>query len=164
MAFDSGLPATYSDVAVVAKRADFLRSERLVVLTGAAALGAVFGFSATIMTGRADLWTSLLIAAPMLVLALHLTSQTLTEAISRDARGCSVAAGMHGAALIAWPMASLLAPFGAYWFAPVAALSALVLFASCWGGPPRAVYRMAVQGALVAALGAHQAALLIMGG
>ena len=146
----------------VAIRQDFLRSERLVVLTGASGLGAVLGFSATIATGRADLMTSLLIAAPMLAVALYLAGHTLTDALARDARGCATATGLHVAALLAWPMTSLLSPFMAYWIAPLAAISALVMFASCWGGPPRAVYRMAGQGALVAALAAHQAALMIM--
>ena len=143
-------------------RREFTRSGRLVVLAGATGFGAVLGFSATIATGRADLMTSLLIAAPMLAVALYLAGHTLTDALARDARGCATATGLHVAALLAWPMTSLLSPFMAYWIAPLAAISALVMFASCWGGPPRAVYRMAGQGALVAALAAHQAALVIM--
>lgn len=104
-------------------------------------------------------------AMPVLALALYLTGETMAEAVRNDARGCATAAGLHAAALLAWPMTILLAPMGAaiYWIAPAAAISSLMLFASCWGGSARAVYRTTAQGALVAALAAQQGVLLIMG-
>jgi hypothetical protein len=74
---------------------------------------------------------------------------------------------MHCAAMRAAaprPRRCLLVPLSeaTYWIAPAAAVLSLVLFASCWGGGSRAVYRMTLQGALVAALAGHQGALLIL--
>ncbi|WP_167755734.1 hypothetical protein [Vitreimonas flagellata] len=166
MAYDAVLTANQATAIVAEPRDYFLRSERLVLLTGAVAIGALMGFAATIMTGRTDPWVVIATAAVAITFALYLTSLTLVDALRRDARGCAIAAGLHCAALLSWPMTSLLVPLSEaiYWIAPVAALSSLVLFASCWGGSARAVYRMTAQGALVAALAAHQGALLIMAG
>lgn len=133
---------------------------------GAAAFGALVGFSLTVMVGRQDLWVLIGSAALLLCASLYLTQETLTDALRRNARGCATAAVLLGAALIAWPMACLLAPLqaGIFWLAPASAVLSLVLFASCWSGPPKAVYRTAVKGALIAALAAHQGVLLVMGG
>lgn len=106
-----------------------------------------------------------LIAAPLLLLALHLTSRTLTEAMSARAYGCATATTLHGAALLAWPMTALLAPLSPvmFWMAPIVAGSALIMVASCWEGSPRAVYRLSLQAMLVAAVTAQQGLMVVMG-
>jgi hypothetical protein len=164
MAYDAMLTADQANVSLAAPRADFRRAERLIMLIGAVSMGALVGFAATIMTGRTDTWVVIATAAIGITFALYLTSLTLVDALRRDARGCAIAATLFGAALLSWPMTSLLTPLSAavYWIAPAAAISSLVLFASCWGGSARAVYRTTAQGALAAALAAHQGALLIL--
>ena len=147
-------------------RNDFRGLERIVVLAGGVALGLSVGFSAAIGLGRPSLGVLIASGVAFEALALYLCSQTLRESLLRNAHGCAAATIAHAAALLAWPLAGLFAPVSAlaFWIAPAIALSGLVLFASCWGGPPRAVYRLALQGALVAALGAYQGALVIMAG
>lgn len=166
MAYDAVLMAQGATAAVAEQRDHFLRSERLVLLIGAVAFGGLAGFVATVMAGRMPMSAVVLTGAAVLTFSLYLTSLTLVDALRRDARGCATASGLLGAALLAWPMTSLLSPLGAaiYWIAPLAAVSSLVLFASCWGGSARAVYRMTAQSALVAALATHQSVLLIMAG
>lgn len=146
-------------------RTDFHRPERLAVLAGSLALGSLAGFALAMTFGALSLWAILALAAPVLALALHLTAQTLREAFTRDAYGCAAAAVMHSAALLAWPFTGLLTPLAAssFWVAPVLAIGTLVLSASCWGGPPRAVYRLAAQGVLIAALAAQQGTIMVMG-
>lgn len=152
--------------AAVDARADFRRLERLIVVTGGASVGAGAGFIIAVALGRMELWSVVLIAAPLMVAALYLVARTLQEGMTRDAMGCTTAAILHAAALLAWPMTALFAPLSgaAFWIAPVAALATLVLFASCWTGPSRAIYRMGGQAALVAALAVHQGILLTLGG
>ncbi len=168
MAFDAGL-IRVADVSTLdagpAPRTDFRRPERIVVLGGALALGAMAGFMAAMIFGPLNLWAVAAVAAPVLILALHLTSRTLEESFRRRAFGCAAAASLHGAALLAWPFTGLMMPLapGAFWLAPLLAIATLMLSASCWGGPPRTVYRLGAQGVLVAALAAHQGAILIMG-
>lgn len=152
-------------VSVSSPRTHFMRGERLIVLMGATAFGAALGFGAAISSGRLDLWVMALIAAPVLGLAAHLTIRTLSEAFAARAYGCAAASVLHVAALMAWPataMFSATAP-DLFWVAPVLALSALVLFASCWGGSARAMYRASLQGALVAAIAAQQGVHVLMG-
>src|SRR5262249_24289210 len=149
---------TYED------RRDFRRLERIVILGGGIALGLTIGFTAAIGLGRPSLTGLILYGAVFEPLALFLCARTLRESLARNAYGCSTAAIIHAAALLAWPLTGLFAPLSAlaFWAAPFVALSGLVLFASCWGGSPRAIYRLGLQGALVAALAAYQGALVIM--
>jgi len=169
MAFD-GSRIQVADVStldtIAAPRTDFQRPERIVVLSGALALGSVAGFALAMASGPLNPWLLVAVAAPVLLLALYLTSRTLEEAFARQAYGCATAAALHGAALLAWPMTGLLTPLApvAFWIAPALALSTLVLSASCWGGPPRTVYRLMAQGLLVATIAAHQGTILYMGG
>ena len=152
--------------AVTEDRRDFRRLERIVILTGGASVGAAAGFGAAIALGRMALWEVLLTAAPLMVAALYLVARTLQEGMGRNAIGCTTAAIMHAGALLLWPMTALFAPLSgaAFWIAPVAAMATLVLFASCWSGPPRAIYRLGGQAMIVAALAAHQGVLLTLGG
>ena len=164
MAFD-GTRVLDQAVDATAVREDLRRIERLAILAGASALGALSGIVAALAVGRLDLWLVVLASTPLLVLALHLTAETLRDGLRRSAYGCSAAATMHGAALLAWPMTTLFIPLGPlnFFIAPALALATLVLFASCWGGPARAVYRVAAQGAVVAAVAANQGVMVLMG-
>lgn len=144
-----------------APRTDFLRGERLVFLSGATAFGAAAGFFFAVAMGRQELATQWLAGAPVLALAFLLASNTLIEAVKRRAYGCSVMAFVHTATLLAWP-ASMLIPGAQFWMAPVAALSSVLLLASCWTGSSSAIYRAAGQASLVAALAAYQGVLVIL--
>jgi hypothetical protein len=164
MAFDGallGLTTPPSEASLVPWR----RDERLVVLVGGAALGAMAGFVAALWSGRVEIWTLALIAAPVLALDLHLTSLTLADAFRRRAHGCAIACALHALAVLGWPMAALAAALTApaFWIAPALALTALVLFASCWRGESGALYRMGAQAALVAALMAQQGVFVALG-
>lgn len=147
-------------------REEFRRLERIVVLVGGVALGGIAGFATEIIFGRPG-WLSLLASGAMLIsLALYLCSQTLRESFSRGAYGCAGATILHAAALLAWPLTALFAALSPLWFwiAPLMAVSALILIASCWGGPARAVYRLSLQGFLVATAAMYQGALVMMAG
>src|SRR5689334_15853729 len=122
-------------------RNEFRRVERFVVLAGGIALGLSVGFTAAIGLGRPSLGPLIVSGVAFEALALYLCAQTLRESLVRRAHGCAAASIAHAAALLAWPLAGLFAPVSAlaFWIAPATALSGLVLFASCWGGPPRAV-------------------------
>lgn len=161
MAYDAG---RFIQQNAIASERGFLRSERIGLLVGGAGLGVLCGGFAALAFGKPDLWLMIATAAPVLVLALYLTGETLSDALRRDARGCATAAGLHAAALLSWPFVSLFAPVSmpAFFIAPVLAMASLVLFASCWSGPSRAVYRLAAQGALVALIGAHQGFIVLM--
>lgn len=167
MAFDGSRvrAINISEIETIGPRVDFHRPERLAVLGGSVALGGLAGFSLAMTLGGMNIWAIVAVAAPALALALHLTSRTLKEAFSCGAHGCAAAAVMHGAALLAWPFTGLLTPLAPtnFWISPALALGTLILSASCWGGPPRTVYRLAAQGILIAALAAHQGTIMIMG-
>lgn len=139
-----------------------MRSERLVFLVGAAALGGLAGFTMAVALGRQDMWTQLLAAAPVLATALLLGCATFVEAQRRGAHGCGAMAAFHGVSLIAWP---LFIPLSAslFWIAPAAAIGSVLLLASCWNGSPGAIYRSAAQATLVAALAGYQGVLIVLG-
>lgn len=164
MAFDASVSAAALD-APSASRDHFLRSERLVVLFGASALGVILGFVLAVTVGRQDIWVLTLMALPALGLAAHFTIQTMGEAIAARAWGCATASVLHVGALVAWPMIALFASASPdlFWLAPGMALSALLLFASCWGGSARAVYRASAQAALVAAVAGQQGVMVLLG-
>ena len=144
---------------------NFRKSERLVVLIGASALGALGGFLVAMALGRIELWALLLISAPVFALSFHFTRETLADALHRDAYGCAVATGLHAMALLAWPITAFFAPLQALVFfsAPIVALTALALLSMCWTGSSRAMYRTFAQGAMVAMIAAQQGTLLMLG-
>lgn len=142
-------------------RTHFLRFERLVVLVGASGLGAGAGFVTAVALGRQDMWTQLMVAAPVLALALYFASATFAEAQQRKAYGCGVMAACHGISLIAWPLFVPLQGMS-FFMAPAAALLTVLALASCWNGSPAAIYRAALQALLVAALAAYQGALVLL--
>jgi hypothetical protein len=166
MAFDSArIVEADASLFETSLRVGFDRPERFALLVGGIGLGTLGGLSLALGLGALSLSTIVMIAAPLLVLALYLTSRTLTEAITNRAYGCATATALHGAALLAWPMAALLAPVSAmtFWAAPMLGVSALIMFASCWQGAPRAVYRLSAQGLLVGVLTAHHGTMMFMG-
>lgn len=172
MAFDAlpfGSSASFDTAAAPAERpaftSNFRKSERLVVLVGASAMGALGGFFVAMALGRIELWALLLISAPLFALSFHFTRETMADALYRDAYGCAVATGLHAMALLAWPITALFAPLQAmlFWTAPVAALTALALLTMCWTGSSRAMYRTFAQGAIVAMIAAQQGTLLMLG-
>ncbi len=169
MAYDSvrivaGDPCCCDSIAVKAV-ARFDRRERIAVLVGGLAAGTLVGCGLAFALGHLRLPVVALIGAPVFVLALHLASFTLTEAMRERASGCALATILYGAALLAWPMAALLVPLSPlnFWAAPVLAIAALVMFASCWQGPARAVYRLAAMGNLTAILAVHHGTMFVMG-
>jgi hypothetical protein len=171
VAYDFAAIFGEDDVGVKARlahtgRQEFRRLERIVVLAGGVAAGATVGFVTEIAIGRPTLDIVIASGALFIAFALYLCTQTLRESLVRGARGCATATVIHAAALLAWPLTALFAPLSAmaFWSAPAIAISGMVLFASCWDGPPRAVYRLALQGALVSGLAAYQGALVIMAG
>jgi hypothetical protein len=145
-----------------APRTHFHGFERFAFLLGAVGAGGVSGFIAAVAVGRQDLWTQLLGGAPVLALALCLACATFVEARRCALTGCSIMAGSHGVALIAWPLFIPLHPT-VYWIAPAAAMTSVLLLASCWSGSPGAIYRSAAQAMLVAALAAYQGVLIVLG-
>jgi len=154
--------ASHAVDATRAPRTHFVRSERLITLIGACAFGALIGFGVAIIIGRYDAWALFLAAAIVLAIALYPAAANMADAGERESRGCKFAAKVHLAALLAWPF--VIHVGGAlFWLVPIAALSSLVLLASCWSGPARLVYRTGIQGVIVAALAAHQGAMLVMG-
>jgi hypothetical protein len=167
MAFDGALFDTGRVQAAVAARSDeFRRGERFVVLGGASALGALMGFASAMALGNADLMVMIAVAAPALAFALYLTSEMLRDGLRRGAYGCAASAGVHAAALLAWPMTALLSPMSAtiFWIAPAMALTALSMLASCWQGSKAGVYRVGVMGMMIAGLAAQQATAMTLGG
>jgi hypothetical protein len=171
MAFD-GLPLEPSFTVAAAPRSkqsafasNFRRSERLVVLVGASAIGALGGFFVAMALGRIELWALLLISAPVFGLSFHFTRETMADALDRASYGCAVAAGLHAMALLAWPITAFFAPLHAmlFWTAPVVALTALALLSMCWTGSSRAMYRTFAQGAMVAMIAGQQGTLLMLG-
>jgi len=165
MAFGVSVAPTAAILGHAPERVDFRRGERLIVLMGASAFGAMLGFAAALAGGRVEPWVLALMALPVLGFSAHLTIRTLSEAFAARAHGCASASVLHVAALMVWPMTALFAAANPalFWIAPGIALSALVLFASCWGGGARAVYRASAQGALVAAIAAQQGVTVLLG-
>lgn len=154
--------ASYTIDAVPVPRTDFHRSERLITLMGACAAGAAIGFAAAVAIGRTDMWVLFLIAAGVLAIALYPAAANMADARGSNSPGCKLAAVLHLGALLTWPLAIQFAG-NLYWLAPATALSSLILLASCWSGPSRVVYRIGLQGVLVAALAAQQGTMIVMG-
>jgi len=142
----------------------FSRFDQLIVLLGAAGLGALTGLFGALLLGRTTPWLAFLASTPFLITAFHFTVVTLCDASERKTRGCWAAAILSVAIVLTWAMAGAVVPAGSalYFVAPGLALASLVMFASCWRGSSRAVYRVAGEGALLAVVAAHQGLLAIM--
>lgn len=145
-----------------ARRTEFRHSERLVTVLGACAFGAMMGFGIAVATGRADMWFLFFAMAVVLTIALYPASANMADAAVTHSPGCRFAARLHLASLLAWPVAAQLAG-SFYWTVPLAALLSLFMLASCWRGGAHVVYRIGLQGIIVAALAADQGAARLMG-
>ena len=144
---------------------DFHRTERMVVVCGAVAFGAVVGTATAFTLGYTPVRVMVVAGAPIFLLGLYFAVATLRDAIDRRAWGCASATMLHFGALLTWPVAAVLYPLAtvSFWFAPALAVSALILFASCWSGAKRVVYRACAQGALMAVCAAYFGVLAVMG-
>lgn len=141
------------------------RYDRLVVTCGAIAMGGGVGLFATLFAGRVGGEQAVVVAAPILIMALAIAGFTLWRAWHRSARGCATAAMLQILGVVLWPFvvtASQASPI-VFWLAPALALSAVVLFASCWQGRAWAIYGAAAQAALLTALAAHQSMFVMLG-
>lgn len=167
MPFDGVLVEPHAIAAArgVERSDDFRRGERLVVLGGASALGALMGFACAMALGRTNAMTMIAIAAPVLALALYFTAEMLREGLRRRAYGWASSAVLNAAALLAWPMTALFAPVSPsiFWLAPGLALTALTMLAFCWGSKAGA-YRVGAVGLMIAGVTAQQATALMLGG
>jgi len=145
--------------------ADFDRGGRLGLLSGAMALGALGGTVAAFTLGRVEPWLAMTMATPFLALALYLTSAALRDCMARKSYACATAVGLNISMLLAWPIAGAFIPTASalYFVLPALALGTLFMFASCWSGSARAVYRLAAQGALIAVVVAQQGVMVVMG-
>src|SRR5690606_5523809 len=98
----------------------------------------------------------------VLAVALYPAAANMADAGWSKSPGCKLAASAHMIALLAWPLAIQFAG-SLYWLAPATALSSLLLLASCWTGASRVVYRIGLQGVLIAALAAQQGMFVLVG-
>jgi hypothetical protein len=164
MAYDSAVLTHSGHGATVARATDdFRRHERLVVLMGGAALGVLTGLGAALALGRTGAWP-IVFGGALFVVAAYLAIATFRDAIDRRAIGCSIAAALVAASLMAWPVAALLAPLSlVFWMAPLAALASMVLLASCWSGAQSAVYRLSGEAASMCAIVGYVGITQIMG-
>lgn len=154
--------ASYTVDTLPVPRTDFLRSERLITVIGACAFGAAIGFTVAVAVGRVDIWSIFLTAAVVLAIALYPAAANMADAGWSKSQGCKLAALLHMVALLAWPLSIQFAG-SLYWLVPVTALSSLLLLASCWTGASSVVYRMGLQGVLIAALAAQQSMFVSVG-
>jgi len=161
MAYDS---TAFVNAAAAAPRNEFRRSDRLVVLMGGAALGALAGLGVALALGRVGAW-SLIAVAPVFLVAAYFAIATLRDAIERRAYGCAAAAAAVASSLLAWPACALFFPMSAlaFWAAPAAALGSMVLLASCWSGAERAVYRLSGEALSLCAIAAFFGTAQVMG-
>jgi hypothetical protein len=165
MAFVSTVGADAAQLAPAAAiaapaRSDFYWLDRLVLLGGGGAIGTIVGFLTLIAFGRQPT-IDLMVGGSMLVMvALHLSTQTLRE--GGRTRLYLIALAVNGAALLCWPLALAPALSPISWIAPFAAAASLVVLAWAWRGPSRAIYRFAWQGAIIAVLASYQAGLSFM--
>jgi hypothetical protein len=149
-----------------APRDDSFRwSERLVLVLGACAAGAIAGLGAAFAIGAVPLFGMLLFTAPFFGLALYCAGRNGLEAGAGMEFWPGVTAALSMAILAAWPFAFALISWGApqLWFIPLAALVALTLFTVLWRPSARTVYRSAAQAALIACIAAHSGVVTYLG-
>jgi hypothetical protein len=140
-------------------------AERLVVVLGACAAGAVTGLGAAFALGAVPLGGLLLIAAPFFALALYFAGRNGLEAGAGANFWPGMVAALSMAILAAWPFAFALISWGApqLWFIPLAALVALTLFTVLWRPSARSTYRSAAQAALISSIAMHSGVAAYLG-
>jgi hypothetical protein len=142
-------------------RCEFALFERVIVLLGASAVGLASGFTLSVFMGRHGMWEAVFGSVPALIVALYFASATVNDAINRGATACAAIALVAVGTLLAWPFMISMGT-DIYWIAPVTAMAALLVLAFSWRGSSGAVYAIGGQGALVAALTAHQGLQLLV--
>ncbi len=141
---------------------DFFLLDRLVLLGGGLAIGTIAGFLALIALGRQPMIDLIVVGSMLVMIALNLASQTLRESLAADGRLCTIATAVNGAALLCWPLVMVPVLQGVLWVAPAFAALSLTVLTSCWRGSSRAIYRVMLQSAIVAALAAYVGGLQLM--
>ncbi len=154
---------TYEAIATVeaAGNGSFRRDERIVLLAGGAAIGLAAGVVTALALGRVGMWP-LIVAAPLLAVALYMSVATFRDALERRAMGCSIAAALVTVSLVAWPISLAFAGTFPLWVGPVAAIGSMVLLASCWSGASNAIYRLSGQAMIVGAGAAYLGVVTVL--
>jgi hypothetical protein len=167
MAFVSTFVASTAELRPTAKSVataqnDFFILDRLVLLAGGLAVGTIFGFLTLIALGRQPMIDLVVVGSMLVMIALNLASQTLRESLAAERRLCTIAMSVNCAALLCWPL--VMVPFlqNVLWVAPAFAASSLLVLTCSWRGSSRAIYRVAWQGSIVAALAAYVGGLTLM--
>ncbi|MBS0383881.1 MAG: hypothetical protein JSS00_00865 [Proteobacteria bacterium] len=167
MAFVSTIGAGTAELSptvrtVAAAQNDFFLLDRFVLLCGGLALGTIAGFLALIALGRQPPIDLVVVGSMMVMVALNFGSQTLRESLAADARLCTIAAAISGAAMLCWPLVMVPVLQSLLWVAPAFAVLSLAVLTASWRGSSRAIYRVMLQSAIVAALAAYTAGLRLM--
>jgi len=140
----------------------FFIVDRLVLFGGGLAVGTIFGFLALIALGRQPMIDLVVVGSMLVMIALNLASQTLRESLAAETRLSTIAISVNCGALLCWPLVMVPILERVLWIAPALAVLSLLVLTSAWRGSPRAIYRVAMQSAVVAALGAYMGALTLM--
>lgn len=167
MAFVSTFVAGAAELRPTAKSVapaqnDFFIVDRLVLLGGGLAIGTILGFLTLIALGRQPMIDLVVVGAMLVMIALNLASQTLRESLAAETRLCTIAIAVNCGALLCWPLVMVPVLDRVLWIAPALAVLSLLVLTSSWRGSPRAIYRVGLQGAVVAALGAYMGGLTLM--
>jgi hypothetical protein len=141
---------------------DFFLLDRLVLFFGGLALGTIAGFLALIALGRQPLIDLVVVGSMLVMIALNFGSQTLRESLAADARLCTIAVAVSEAALLCWPLVMIPVLQSVLWVAPAFAVLSLAVLTTAWRGSSRAIYRVMLQSAIVAALAAYMGGLQLM--
>jgi hypothetical protein len=143
----------------------FSLADRLVLTFGGLAFGGIAGLLTLIGFGRPSGIDRLVVGSMLLMLALHLSAQTIQSSWARNASMCANTAIMHAIALLLWPILYLISPSESLlWLSPTLAVLTLIVVAFGWQGRGRVVYRLALEAIIVGSLGAYQGGLMLMAG
>ena len=130
------------------------RGQRLSLVVGGLAVGAIAGFVALMATGPGSPVFSGLEAGAF-ALASVLAMLGLKECITQRAYGCASVMTLHMAALAGWLAMTFNASLQPFVMA-APALVTLVLFSSCWTRGAGGAYRASLQSVFLAAIASAQ--------
>lgn len=148
-----------------ASQSGFRPMERVAVVLGAAAFGALLGLGATIALGALEPWVVAACAAPFYLAALHFSFEACRESLGHREWPALLVGGLLLLGLAAWPIAVFYSSpdSPAFWIGPAATLSALAMFTLCAEGQAPRVYRASALGLVIALLAVNQSFLTVMG-
>lgn len=158
--------AVYDNTAEMGARVEGFRPvERVGVVLGAAALGAVTGFVATIALGSLEPWMAAACAAPVYLAALYFASEGCREALRRREWLAALIVSLLLIGLAVWPITIFYAVPNApaFWVGPASSFAMLAAFVLLSAGSAPRVYRASALGALIALLAVNQSLLTAMG-